>query len=286
MWNHIGRTVFWMLGVVVTFGQTAVDLRMQSKNMDFSAAASTRPFQTGTAIPSTCATGQMFFLTTAAAGSNLYGCAATNVWSLESGGSGGNGGSGAGTASRLGDFLVTQTNSSTLAIGAACSPSTPCNVRFGGQVYTFVTGGTLTISGGTGVAYIYISSGGVLTAGHNLSAGCSLGCTAQSGITSFPADAIPLFTWSATNGAWDTTGGVDRRAFLSSQVLGAGSGIQLVQTAGQNTVSVDPSVVGMRVATPATSSSSCITGTWAASSSFYYVCVSTNSWVRTALSSF
>jgi hypothetical protein len=189
-------------------------------------------------------------------------------------------------ASGLGDFLATRANSTTLAIGSGCSATTPCNVRFGGQVYSFLTGGTATVSGGTGTAYVYISSGGLLTVGHNLTASCSTGCTAQSGVTSFPLECIPLFTWSATNGAWDAVGGSDRRAFLSTQTLAAGAGIQLTQTPGQSTVLTDPAVVGLRVAVPATSSSACVTGNWAANSSFYYVCVSTNSWVRTALSSF
>jgi hypothetical protein len=75
--------------------QTQIDLRTQSKTVDFKAAQSTKPFKTGTALPSTCGQGEMFFLTTAAAGSNMYGCAADNTWVAESGGSGtGGGGSG------------------------------------------------------------------------------------------------------------------------------------------------------------------------------------------------
>ncbi|HTP86016.1 MAG TPA: hypothetical protein VMJ34_03680 [Bryobacteraceae bacterium] len=282
MRNHIGRAVPWLLGITMAFAQTAVDLRTQSKNVDFSNVVGTKPFQIGNVLPSTCVTGQMFFLTAAPGGSNLYGCTAANIWSLESGGSG----SGATSAGQLADFLVTRTSPTTLAIGAACSASTPCNIRFGSQVYSFATGGTATISGGSGVAYIYISSGGVLTVGHNVTAICPSGCAAQGGVTSFPLDAIPLFTWTASNGTWDAAGGVDRRAFLSSQILAVGAGLQLVQTAGQNTVAADPSVVGMRVAKPTTSTSACVTGTWAADSSFYYICVNTNSWVRAALSSF
>ena len=75
----------WALSVVIASGQTAVDLRTQSKDVDFSGAASTKPIQTGAAIPATCVPGQMFFLTTAPVGSNVYGCEATNVWALESG---------------------------------------------------------------------------------------------------------------------------------------------------------------------------------------------------------
>jgi hypothetical protein len=51
-------------------------------------ALSTKPFQTGTALPGSCGTGQIFFLSNATAGSNTYGCIA-NVWTLQGGGGGG-----------------------------------------------------------------------------------------------------------------------------------------------------------------------------------------------------
>ena len=77
--------------VAITVGglaQTQVDLRTQSKSVDFGAAASTRPFQTGTVLPATCVVGNVFFKTNTAAGSNIYACTATNTWVLESGGAG------------------------------------------------------------------------------------------------------------------------------------------------------------------------------------------------------
>jgi hypothetical protein len=64
-------------------GQTSVDLRTQSKSVDFSAAGSTKPMQTGNSLPSTCAVGQFFFLTTAPAGSNVYACNPANTWTVE-----------------------------------------------------------------------------------------------------------------------------------------------------------------------------------------------------------
>jgi hypothetical protein len=60
--------------------QTKVDLRTQAKSVDFSGATSTRPIQTGTALPGTCAVGQMFFLTSTTPGLNVYACTATNTW--------------------------------------------------------------------------------------------------------------------------------------------------------------------------------------------------------------
>lgn len=64
--------------------QTAIDLKSQSRNIDFSGASSTRPFKTGTALPAACTTGETFFKSNAAAGQNLYGCTATNTWTMMS----------------------------------------------------------------------------------------------------------------------------------------------------------------------------------------------------------
>src|SRR5277367_5045153 len=76
-------------------GQTQINLPRESRNVDFSGAISTRPEKTGTTVPSTCSVGQLFFNTSAAAGSNLYGCVSTNTWAVLSGG--GSGGSGGGS---------------------------------------------------------------------------------------------------------------------------------------------------------------------------------------------
>ena len=73
---------------VAAFGQTEIDLRTQSKNVDFSQALSTRTTKIGATLPAACSLGETFFLTTAANGNNLYGCTAANVWTLLSGNSG------------------------------------------------------------------------------------------------------------------------------------------------------------------------------------------------------
>jgi hypothetical protein len=67
--------------------QTQIDLRTQTRNVDFTGAVSTRPLKTGSALPATCQVGDMFFKTDASAGSNLYGCTATNTWSGQAGSS-------------------------------------------------------------------------------------------------------------------------------------------------------------------------------------------------------
>jgi hypothetical protein len=70
------------LATVSLLGQTAVDLRNQSKQIDFSNASATRVWKTGSALPSHCAAGEGFFLTGANAGQNLYLCSSTDTWTL------------------------------------------------------------------------------------------------------------------------------------------------------------------------------------------------------------
>jgi hypothetical protein len=69
----------WLLQAAL-HAQTQIDLRTQSKTVDFSAAASTQPAKKGTTLPSTCVAGEQFFKTDAAAGQNLYLCALANTW--------------------------------------------------------------------------------------------------------------------------------------------------------------------------------------------------------------
>jgi len=63
-------------------GQTAIDLSRQARQVDFSAAVSTKPFQAGTTLPGICEAGAMFFKTDAPAGENVYGCVAQDTWAL------------------------------------------------------------------------------------------------------------------------------------------------------------------------------------------------------------
>jgi len=153
-------------------------------------------------------------------------------------------GSGATMAYQLGDLLAVRTSSTVLTIGAGCTSTSPCNVRFGYQVFSIITSATATLSGSnSGTAYIYVNGAGSLVVGNNLTVTCSAGCIQQSGITSFPANVLPIYIWTATNGTWDTTGGRDQRAFLSAKVLAAGQGIIMTEAPGQSTVAVDNGVI-------------------------------------------
>lgn len=260
--------------VAMAQSQTVIDLRTQTKSVDFSAATATKPSKTGAVLPATCLSGELFFQLNAPAGANLYGCSSTNTWSVETASST--------SASLLTDFQTALVSSTILSIGATCSASSPCNVRFGTVVYSFTAGATATISGGTGTAYVYVSSSGVLTVGHTMTVSCGGPCVAQSGISAFPVNSLPLFIWSATSGQWAATG-TNARAFLSGKTITAGAGLTATEVAGQTILSTDPAVVAMRVAAPATATSPCSPGAWSASSTFYYVCVGVDTWRRVGL---
>lgn len=79
--------------------------------------------------------------------------------------------------------------------------------------------------------------------GHNLTVACSAGCTQQPGVTSFPPNIVPIYTWTASNGSWDSTGGRDQRAFLSTKILGGGQGIVITEAPGQSTLAIDNGVI-------------------------------------------
>jgi hypothetical protein len=60
--------------------QTRVDLRTQSKRVDFTNADSTKPIKAGTVLPPTCTAGELFLDISVPASLELYGCTANNTW--------------------------------------------------------------------------------------------------------------------------------------------------------------------------------------------------------------
>jgi hypothetical protein len=64
-------------------GQTKIDLRTQTKSVDFSGASATKPAQMGASLPASCGQGEFFFLTSAPSGQNVYGCPVANTWAVE-----------------------------------------------------------------------------------------------------------------------------------------------------------------------------------------------------------
>jgi hypothetical protein len=238
--------VFLVVATPFAGAQNRLNLATQTKDVDFSGAPSTKPAQVGTAIPTLCSTGQVFFDLSAPAGQNLYGCTATNTWSLL----GGSGGGGAGLASQLGDFSASNTSASTQTLGG-CSTVTPCQIRTGTTLLTVTAPLVLSIGGTvtSGTVYWYLSSSQILTAGHNTAAtlGCAGGCSVVTGITAFPPDSIPLWQTTFTANVWDPINLVtmDKRAVYSRNVIAAGSGIMSASdpSTGIQTLTTDPTQV-------------------------------------------
>lgn len=135
--------------------QTLIDLRTQAKSVDFSAATSTKPSQTGTVLPSNCSVGAMFFNIAAPAGQNLYGCTANNTWTLL-------GSSllfGGGTVNS-GDCAQFNSAGNIVDAGVPCSSPTAITMTT-----PFTAAGSLLVSAGPGrqgVASSCTNSGGTL----------------------------------------------------------------------------------------------------------------------------
>lgn len=219
--------------------QTQLDLRSQSKQVDFSLAPSTRPAKTGTSLPAVCSVGELFFRTNATPGQNLFGCTAANTWMQLSGGSGGGG-----AVTAWNDMRVTRISGTQLMIGDTCAPATPCLVRFGATVLSIQGPMTATITAGTGtgLARIYITEAGVVLVDHAQSAGLTVTCTAgcntqQTTIPVFPPNGIPLGEVLITAGAWTSVS--DMRAALHNRAMTAGQGIAITESAGVATVEID-----------------------------------------------
>ncbi|HXB68399.1 MAG TPA: hypothetical protein VNY05_09155 [Candidatus Acidoferrales bacterium] len=183
-------------------------------------------------------------------------------------GSGGSGGAGASMGSQLGDFNVLETTPTVLTIGQNCSAVTPCNVRWGATVYSFTSSKMVTLTAGSGTAYIYMDSNGLLTAGHNLTLTCTLPCAAVAGVTAFPVNSIPLFTWTATNGTWDVAGALDKRALLSGKTVNGGFGIVASFVGSATNIAVDTAAVPTYLTAAATLSFGSIANGACADSSF------------------
>ncbi|MCW5963524.1 MAG: hypothetical protein KIT83_05750 [Bryobacterales bacterium] len=72
---------------VAVAGQTRVDIQRQSKGTEFLAPPFAKPLRSGASLPLTCTVNELFFLTTAPAGSNIHVCHQDGEWAPQ--GSGG-----------------------------------------------------------------------------------------------------------------------------------------------------------------------------------------------------
>ncbi len=233
-----------------SFAQTQIDLRTQGKNVDFSGAASTKPVRTGSALPSSCNPGELFFLTSAVAGLNLYGCPA-GVFVLERSTGGvdtvaGKSGAVVLQATDLADCRLSLTSPTVLTVNG-CSFTYP---DIGMQT---VPAATVTLLGGSGTAFVYADPGGTVDVGHSgtISIACS-GCVDTGTANSFPVDYAPLGVWASTTtpGNWDAAAVSDQRTLVTGPpqiVPNTGISIALNNT-GQKLIGIDPAVVETRSA--------------------------------------
>jgi hypothetical protein len=217
-----------VIGPVLTLGQTKMNLGAQSKNVDFSTFTFVRPFRAGATLPVTCVTGEMFFSTSALAGLNTYGCVSANTWVLQ----------GAAAVQGAAPIQVIRSNATTLIIGAACSPANPCLTRFGALVFSLTAPLTATVQSGSGLAYIYVASNGLVTIGTSSGpvVNCP-GCQLQSPVTQFPLDSLPLASWNATSGSWDSSGTIVSTAVSAGRNFTAGQNVTLAQSGSNVTIS-------------------------------------------------
>lgn len=161
-------------------------------------------------------------------------------------------GSGASMGTQLGDFAVRYTSPTVLTMGGNCSIATICNVRFGEATAQFASPAQITIApSSNGIARVFIDGSisppviGILTYNgggttNTIGVTCTgVPCNVGTG-TGFPADSIPLASWSASNGTWDLQGGIDYRALYSTFRFVGGPGIRVVELFGVVTISIDP----------------------------------------------
>jgi hypothetical protein len=209
-------------------GQTLVDLRTQSKRVDFTDATATAPFKTGTSLPSTCQTGEAFFKTDVAAGQNLYGCAATNTWAVQS--------SGGGPALPLNDFQPAVNGQMlTVAEGRA---------RVGSYVPVVIASGSVSFTSGSGNVKVFIDSGNNLVCHMQTGiAGATSGALICSNVStpSYPANSIPVASVDVTGAVPSLTS--DDRAFLATRGVSAGTGIRINDSGGVASIGIDTATV-------------------------------------------
>ena len=140
-------------------------------------------------------------------------------------------------------FNTVRLSDTTLVIDSDCTALAPCPVRFGTTTIQYASSASLSISttSGTGTVLILLDISGNIQVRHNLS---QVGCTGFCNVIADPnptppQGAIPLWAWQTTNGVWNPTG-TDLRTSLSAYNIGAGTGIETIDTGEELLISVDP----------------------------------------------
>jgi hypothetical protein len=154
---HVRLQLALLGGLTVLDAQTLIDLRTQTKSVDFSSASSTITSKTGTVLPEYCSVGETFFNTAAVAGRNLFACTASNTWTMLAANALWFGGG----SVKTGDCTAFDNNGNIVDAGWACNPPTVVTMAS-----PFTVAGSLLVSAGPGrqgVASLCSDSGGNLT---------------------------------------------------------------------------------------------------------------------------
>lgn len=137
---------------------------------DATGAASTAPNKVGTVLPAACTVGDTYYKSDATAGSNVYGCTATNTWTVQGGSSTGLGDPGSnsipyrtglGTTSPA---SATELSGPTFCSDAGSTDSYACNLS--PAIASYVTGTLyrfMANTANTGAATINFNAKGALT---------------------------------------------------------------------------------------------------------------------------
>lgn len=280
---RLALTMGLALASIGLHAQTAIDARTQTRNIDFSGAISTTPAKVGTVLPATCGVGQMFFLSNAAAGANLYSCTGTNIWSLETGGSGSGGGGVTATSIGQSNFIAPASGSGS---AYASSPAVCPAALAPGQVYWLQPDTPNVVAGPT----LNICSFGAKTIIHRDGSGLGIGELAM-GVEAYPliydGTSFELGYEAVTAGP---TGCLSVTRTNSQPLFDINTACLPRLTGanawtGANDFTASP-FLAIPTGTPSTSSSACTRGSIQYDGSFIYVCIASNTWKRAAIVTF
>lgn len=223
--------------------QTSIDIGRQARNVDFSNAAFTKSFKTGTSVPATCSQGETYLKVDAPAGQNIYVCTSTNVWAVQASG---------GVAENSFEWSRISVSQAQISHGS---------FRFGNTVTALMNPGTITVQGSTsGSIWVYGILSGAVVVAHNLGSGnltvSGTGFSMDALGTGFPAASLPLYRCSVATGVLPVSC-TDLRTALSATSIGAGfSGALSVDCSGGKNCMVDV----VPVAVPLTTAANTFTG--------------------------
>jgi hypothetical protein len=138
--------------------------------------------------------------------------------------------------------------------------SSSCAFSFPNQTKVSLTGISINVTGGSGTAFIYADVDGEIHVGHSatLVISCTT-CTDAGSMVSFPTDVARIATWPATDGAWDTSGEIDDRVFISGAPrLTPGPGVLISDSGREQQIAIDTALVQSKLAAQAGQETLCL----------------------------